>query len=117
MSRLEPFAGLGVILAALLAPQSSWARGVSFLEARAAAERVAPDVRLAEQRVGISNAEVDVAGALNNPTLTVSTARQTARLGTSMAVPLPLFGQRSTSIRAARADADAVTLDVSVVRR
>lgn len=78
---------------------------------------MAPDVRLAEERIGISNAEVDVAGALNNPTLTVSTARQTARLGTSLAVPLPLFGQRSTSIRAARADADAVALDVSLVRK
>ena len=117
LSRFELLAGLGVILAALLAPQSSWARSISFPEARAAAERVAPDVRLAEQRVGISNAEVDVAGALNNPTLTVSTARQTARLGTSLAVPLPLFGQRSTSIRAARADADAVALDVSLVRK
>jgi len=81
VSRLEPFAGLGAILAALLAPQSSWARGVSFLEARAAAERAAPDVRLAEQRVGISNAEVDVVGALNNPTLTVSTARQNRSIG------------------------------------
>ena len=117
MSRLDAFASLGVIPAALLVAGSSWARDISFPEARAAAEQLAPDVQLAEQRVPISNAEVDVAGALNNPTLTVSTAHQTARLGTSLAVPLPLFGQRATAMRAARADADAIALDVSVVRR
>jgi cobalt-zinc-cadmium efflux system outer membrane protein len=117
LSRLDAFASLGVIPAALLVAGSSWARDISFPEARAAAEQLAPDVQLAEQRVPISNAEVDVAGALNNPTLTVSTAHQTARLGTSLAVPLPLFGQRATAMRAARADADAIALDVSVVRR
>jgi cobalt-zinc-cadmium efflux system outer membrane protein len=49
--------------------------------------------------------------------LTVSTARETARLGASVGVPLPLFGQRGTAMKAARADADAVIRDVAVVRR
>jgi cobalt-zinc-cadmium efflux system outer membrane protein len=105
------------VLVSWLVPHLAWGRDISFAEARAAAERSAPDVELAERRVDVANAEVEVAGALANPTLAVSTARQTARLGTSVGVPLPLFGQRGTSVRAARADADAVSLNVEVAHR
>jgi cobalt-zinc-cadmium efflux system outer membrane protein len=54
---------------------------------------------------------------LANPSVSVSTARQTARVGTSVGVPVPLFGQRSTAMDAARADAGATRLDVEVTRR
>jgi cobalt-zinc-cadmium efflux system outer membrane protein len=101
----------------LSTPRSAEASEVSFAEARAAAERAAPDVKLAQLRGAISNAEVEVAGALANPTLSVSTARQTARLGLGVSVPLAVFGQRGTAVKAARADADAAFLDVEVVRR
>jgi cobalt-zinc-cadmium efflux system outer membrane protein len=108
---------MALFLAALLAPQGARAREISFADARAAAERTAPEVQLAKRRVDVATAEVQLAGTLANPTLTVSTARETARLGASIGVPLPLFGQRSTSMNAARADLDAVRLDVEVGRR
>src|SRR5262245_42386265 len=101
----------------LLAPSSSWARDVTFAQARAAAEQAAPDVKLVERRADVSLAAVEVAGTLANPTVGVSTARQTARLGVSVSVPVPLFGQRASSVKAARADADAAVADVGVARR
>ena len=105
------------MLVLCLAPRLAWGRDISFAEARAAAERSAPDVQLAQRRADLANAEVEVEGALANPTLAVSTASQTARLGASVGVPLPLFGQRRTMVAAARADAAAVFLDVTVARR
>jgi cobalt-zinc-cadmium efflux system outer membrane protein len=77
---------------------------IGFGEARASAERLAPLVRLAGKRMGIARAQVDVAGMLANPTFTVQSATKTAHLGTFVSVPLPLFGQRGTSMDAARAD-------------
>ena len=89
--------------------------GLSLRDARAAAERRAPDVTLARGRHDIARAEVDVAGMLANPTVTVSTARETARLGTGISVPIPAFGQRATAIDAARADADAAERELAAV--
>jgi cobalt-zinc-cadmium efflux system outer membrane protein len=100
-----------------LTPRLAWARDIDFVQARAHAERAAPDLQLALRRADVANAEVEAVGALVNPTVAVSTARQTARLGASVDLPLPLFGQRASALRAARADADAVRLDVAVVRR
>lgn len=106
---------IGSLLAAAAAP--CLAREVGFSEARAAAQRAAPEVLLAERRSAVAATEVAVAGALTNPTLAVSTARYSARLGASLSVPLPVFGQRATAADAARADAEAVALDEGVVRR
>ena len=91
-------------------------RAITLVEARALAERTTPDVLLALRREEVARAQVEVAGALANPTLTVSTARLTARLLTGISVPVPLFGQRSTAITAAASDADAVTRDTEAVR-
>jgi outer membrane protein, heavy metal efflux system len=107
---------VAALAAALLAP-CALAREVTFSEARAAALRGALDVQLAERRLALAAAEVDVAGALANPTLSLSTATQTARLGTALSVPVPLFGQRAGALAAARADQEAVRLDVDVTRR
>jgi outer membrane protein, heavy metal efflux system len=91
-------------------------RPVTFVAARAAGEAAAPDVALAAGRDQIARAEVSVAGALANPNVAVTTARETARLGVSLGVPLPLFGQRGTAVTAARTDAAAATLDVEAAR-
>ncbi len=90
------------------------ARGVSFAEARAAAIARAPEVQLAKLRTNVSRADVTVAGAFANPTLGVSTATQTARLGATLSVPLRVFGQLGTATRAAQADARTAALDVVV---
>jgi cobalt-zinc-cadmium efflux system outer membrane protein len=104
--------GVLVVLASAAA-----ARDVSFAEARTLSLHAAADVQLAERRHDVSLAEVDVVGALVNPTISLSTATQTARLGSFLSVPVPLFGQRSGALDAARADAAAVRLDVDVTRR
>lgn len=88
-------------------------RPITFEEARAEAVRHGPAVVLAARRMGVAEAQIDVAGALANPTLTITTARQTARLGASIAVPVPLFGQRSRAIGAAEAEAQSARLDVA----
>jgi len=91
-------------------------RALSLADARAVAMRAGADVVLAERREKIAHAQVDAAGALGNPTLTVQSARLSARLTTAVSVPVPLFGQRGATVEAARADADAVTLDTTAIR-
>lgn len=93
------------------------ARGISFAEARRAAERQAPDVHLSTLRTNVARAEVGVAGGLPNPTVGVATATQTARLSTSLSVPIPLFGQFATAADAARADVQTAKAEVAIAAR
>ncbi|HJZ89108.1 MAG TPA: TolC family protein [Polyangia bacterium] len=102
-------------LAAFLFLQAQ-ALPVSFADARARAAERAGEVIVSRTRFEVARAEVEVAGALANPTLTVLAARQTAQIGIGLSVPLPLFGQRGTAIRAARADLEAARLEVEVAR-
>src|SRR4051812_6272685 len=111
---LRPAIVSGLLLAAVhtgaaaAPPDSEAARAISLAEARALASRLGPELVLAERRDAIARAQVDVAGALGNPTLSVQSARLSARLTTGVGVPLPLFGQRATAVAAAGADAEAV---------
>jgi outer membrane protein, heavy metal efflux system len=100
----------------VLALQATATRSISFEAARARAERVAGDVVVAERRVDVARGDVGVAGTLANPSLSATTARQTAQIGLSLTVPLPLFGQRGSLVAAARADLDVATLEVEMVR-
>src|SRR4051812_45620070 len=90
--------------------------GISLAAAREAAVRQAPDVALARDRQEIARTQVDIAGALANPTVTLSSATQTARLGTGLSLPVPLFGQRATAVTAALADSEAAGLEVEATR-
>lgn len=90
---------------------------ITFEGARRHAEAQAPDVAVAQLRSGLSRADIAIAGALANPTLTVSSASQSARLGTALSVPLPLFGQRGTAIRAAEADHSVAQREVELAQR
>jgi cobalt-zinc-cadmium efflux system outer membrane protein len=105
------------VLSLLVLVSRGVARDVSFDDARLQADRGAPQVQLAAGQAGVSRAEVDVAGALPNPTLGMTTATITARLAARLSAPLPLFGQRGSAMRAARADVQAALLDVAVSRR
>ncbi len=96
--------------------QTAGTRPVTFAAARSAGERAAPDVTLAARRDAVTRAQLGVAGALANPTVGVTTARETARLGASVSLPLPVFGQRGTAMAAAQSDADAAALDVEAAR-
>ncbi|HEX4403991.1 MAG TPA: TolC family protein, partial [Polyangia bacterium] len=91
-------------------------RPISLAEARDVAVRVGPGVLLGEEREAVSRAQVEVAGALANPTLTLQSARLTARVSAGVSVPVPLFGQRATAVAASRADAESVRLDTTVLR-
>jgi len=81
---------------------------ITLASARTRAERVGPPVELAQRQAEVAAAEVAVAAALANPTVTVQTSKETARLIGGMSLPLPLFGQRGKAVDAARADAQAV---------
>jgi cobalt-zinc-cadmium efflux system outer membrane protein len=91
-------------------------RAVSLAEAQALAERAAPEPRLAQGRAAVARAQIDAAGALSNPTLSVQSARLSARLTTGVSVPVPLFGQRATAVAAARSDADSADLETVALR-
>jgi len=88
---------------------------VTLDQARARAVRGGPEVLLARQRELVARAQIDAVAALPNPTIGVTTASVTAKLTTSLLQSLPLFGQRSTGIAAARADAEAAHLDIAAV--
>ncbi len=91
---------------ALLVALPRAARAVTWEEARAAAALNGPDLVVAARRKSVARAEIAVAGTLANPTFSVTTARETARLSAGVSVPLPLFGQRGAAVRAASADAE-----------
>jgi outer membrane protein, heavy metal efflux system len=91
-------------------------RPISFAEARAAAERNAPDVLQAQRREGLAEADVRVAGTWANPTLLLQSARLTAHVVYGVTVPLPIFGQVSTQEDAARAALTVSRLDTAHVR-
>src|SRR5262249_32382996 len=91
-------------------------RPITFAEARAAAERLAPDVLQAERREGVAEADVRVAGTWPNPTLTVESATITAHLITAVSVPLPIFGQVSTQEDASRAALRVARRDPAAAR-
>jgi cobalt-zinc-cadmium efflux system outer membrane protein len=89
---------------------------LTWADARAAALRRAPELAVAARRTAVADAETRVAGALANPTVTLTTARETARLSAGVSQPLPLFGQRGLAVAAARADAAAVVRDSDLTR-
>jgi outer membrane protein, heavy metal efflux system len=103
--------GLAVVAGSTLADP------LTLVQARARAEQAAPEVVLAEQRAQVAQAEVDAATPWLNPTLTVTTARLTTKLGTTVSLPLQLFGQRGTLRTATEHDARAAELDTEASRR
>ena len=90
---------------------------ISFADARRISLEQAPQVELARRRTDVSRAEVGIASALANPTFTVTSGLRSARLGTGVSVPLPVFGQRGKAIDAAQSDARVAQLEVEVFRR
>jgi cobalt-zinc-cadmium efflux system outer membrane protein len=105
-----------VALSILLAGGRIAAQPITLATARAQAVRVGPPVELAERQAEVARAEVDVAAALANPTVTVQTTKETARLVAGVSLPVPLFGQRGKAVDAARADAAAVAEEREIAR-
>src|SRR5258708_39744441 len=84
LGRLTPGTLAAAFAPALLWAATASARGLSFSEARRVAERRAPEAQLAELRRAGARADVESAAALSTPTVAVTTATQTAKLGTSL---------------------------------
>lgn len=93
------------------------AQQITFAEARATAENLSLDVQIALRQIELSKAQIKEAGDLSNPTFSVATAKQTARLSSGLSIPIPLFGQRSTVIKAAKADAYVETFAAETKRQ
>lgn len=85
---------------------------LSAAEALRRARGGAPELRVAREREGVARADVGVAGVLPNPTIIANTNTQTARLGITASMPLPVFGQRGATITASRADLQTARIDV-----
>jgi outer membrane protein, heavy metal efflux system len=104
------------LTAALAFAAPARATTLTWAEARARAEQWAPELAAAARRRDLAATEVHVAGALANPSLTITTAKETAKLSTGVVLPLPIFGQRGVAVQAARAEADVAAQEVEVVR-
>jgi cobalt-zinc-cadmium efflux system outer membrane protein len=96
---------------ALLVPLPARAEGLTLGVARARAERFGPPVEVAERQHEVARTEIAVAGTLANPTVTLQTSKETARIIAGASLPLPLFGQRGKAVAAAQADAEGVALE------
>jgi outer membrane protein, heavy metal efflux system len=101
---------------ALPSGSSGSASAITLTGARNRALGAGPEVVLTDLRAQLARTEVEIAGALANPTLALQTARLTAKLTTTLGVPLSLFGQRQTAVTAAGASAEAARLDVDAAR-
>jgi outer membrane protein, heavy metal efflux system len=116
---MPPRLGATLFLSAVL-----WTAGVraepthyvSFDQALGSAKRGAPDLGVARAREGVARSEVGVAGVYPNPSASVGTSTQAARLSVGVVVPLVLLGQRGSSIDAARAEQAVASADKAVVR-
>jgi outer membrane protein TolC len=103
----------GVLLAL---PRVASARDVTYVEVLALARARSPDLAAARAKEGVGRAGVRVAGELPNPTLSVGTYSQTAKLAVDLSLPVLLFGQRDAAIDAAQAELRAIRADTVVTR-
>ncbi len=80
-----------------------------------AAER-APDALAAEAGVAVAGAEVTTAAMLPNPTLLFSAGRSEPIVSGSLALRLPIFGQRGAHVRAAERGVDQARAEAAAAR-
>jgi len=93
---------------------SAHAEPLTFDEAVASAVLHAPDVLLADAQVALAAADIETADTIPNPTLGVASATQSARLSTTLTLPLMLFGQQLAAARAARRDRATALREVDI---
>src|SRR5262245_8867413 len=89
---------------------------VTFEAARAAAIEGAPEVRIARRKIAVAAAHADEAGALENPTVALQSASETARFSGELTVPIAVFGQRGKNIDAAEAEREVSALELEVAK-
>jgi cobalt-zinc-cadmium efflux system outer membrane protein len=94
----------------------AWSEDLTLGSARSRAAGAAPPVALADRQEMVARADVEVAGALANPSVSVQTSRLTSRLIAAGSLPLPVLGQRGHAVSAARADAAVAGVEREVAR-
>lgn len=76
--------------------------------------RAAPDLVVARAQQQVAHAEVGVAGVYPNPSASVGTSTQAAKLSGTLSIPLVILGQRGAAVDAAKADEATVKLETQV---
>jgi cobalt-zinc-cadmium efflux system outer membrane protein len=100
-------------LAATIVTASSpaFAQAVTYDQALATARTAAPDLAVARSRERIAAGEIDVAGIYPNPSVSIGTSTQTARLSAGVSIPLVILGQRGAAMQASRAELETARVD------
>ena len=89
-------------VALLLAARAAGAQPMTWEEAERRGELAAPATLIGEARLGELRHNEEVAATVPNPTVALGTTGWSTRLFASVTVPLPVFGQLSTQVDAAR---------------
>ncbi|HEY1959260.1 MAG TPA: TolC family protein [Polyangiaceae bacterium] len=105
---------LAVCLVVLATASTADARDIDYAEVLSRVRLGSPDVIAARAKEGVSRAGVRVAGELPNPTVSVGTFSQTAKVAVDVSLPVLLFGQRGAAMDAARAELRVTRADTRV---
>jgi len=107
---------MALVLMVAAAP-TAWSepRPIGLAEALAA-EASAPAAAAQDQRARAAMAEADAAGAWPGTTLSIASSRLTARLVTTVAIPLPLAGGPAAARRTAAAQRGVVEAETDAAR-
>jgi outer membrane protein TolC len=95
-------------------PAFSPSESITYAQALERAGRVAPDVAIARSREAVARAEVGIAGVLPNPSASLGTNTQTARLTAGVSVPLVILGQRGAAVDASRAELATTRVETEI---
>lgn len=104
----------GLVAFACSIATSARAREIDYAEVLAIARATSPELTAVRTREAIGRAGVRVAGVLPNPTFTIATYTETAKLAVDATLALPLFGQRDAAIHAGAAELDVMRADTRV---
>jgi outer membrane protein, heavy metal efflux system len=87
------------------------AQPLHLSEAFARARDASPDLRASRESVRATQAAVETAGQLTNPTVIASIGPDAPQIFAGMDVKLPIFGQRGTAVAAAERDVQVAQAD------
>jgi outer membrane protein, heavy metal efflux system len=107
----RPALGLCIAALVLRAGLAHAELPISYSEALAQAKRRAPSVAVIRATEQVAEADSRVAGMYPNPTVSLGTNTDSARLALAASVPLVILGQRGAALAAGRAEYAVAKLD------
>ena len=87
---------------------------ITYGRALTLSRQFAPSAAVARATQTVAEADSRVAGLYPNPTVQAGTSTQAARLSLGVSVPLVVFGQRGSALRAGRAQLNVAKFDTEV---